>query len=69
MLRAVEWANAHRLRTFALTGFDGGKLRQIARQGLHVSVADMGMVESIHLVVFHWVLDNLYGRISGAAST
>jgi D-sedoheptulose 7-phosphate isomerase len=65
VVRAVEWANAHGLRTFGLSGFSGGKLRQIAQQGLHVPVADMGIVESIHLLVFHWVLDNLYGRIAG----
>lgn len=68
VLRAVDWANAHGLHTFALTGFDGGKLRRIAHQGLHVPVKDMGMVESIHLTVFHWVLDNLYARISETSS-
>jgi D-sedoheptulose 7-phosphate isomerase len=66
VLRAVEWAAGHGLETFALTGFDGGKLRALARQGLHVPVDDMGVVESIHLTVFHWVLDNLYARIGGA---
>jgi len=65
VLRAVEWANSHGLRTFGLTGFGGGKLRQLAQQGLHVPIDDMGIVESIHLTVFHWVLDNLYSRISG----
>jgi hypothetical protein len=29
---------------------------------------DMGIVESIHLTVFHWVLDNLYARINGLVS-
>ena len=67
ILRAVEWANGHGLSTFGLTGFDGGKLRQIANQCLHVPIADMGVVESLHLLVFHWVLDNLYARIAGSA--
>ena len=64
VLRAVEWANAHGLRTFGLTGFNGGRLRTMAQTGLHVPLDDMGIVESIHLTVFHWVLDNLYSRIS-----
>ncbi len=68
VLRAVEWANAHGLGTFGLTGFGGGKLRQISQHGLHVAIPDMGIVESIHLTVFHWVLDNLYSRISGESS-
>ena len=64
VLRAVEWANAHGLTTFGVTGFSGGKLREIAHQGLHCALDDMGMVESLHLVAFHYVLDDVYGRIN-----
>src|SRR5207344_2642808 len=53
ILRAVEWANRHELRTFGCTGFSGGKLRTLAQQGLHVPLDDMGIVESIHLAAFH----------------
>lgn len=63
VLRAVEWANRHALTTFACTGFNGGKLKQLAHYHLHVPIDDMGIVESIHLTIFHWVLDNLYARI------
>src|SRR3954454_16861265 len=59
VLRAVEWANAHDLKTFACTGFDGGKLRKLAGRCLHVPLHDMGIVESIHLTAFHWVVDDL----------
>ena len=31
---------------------------------LHVPLDDMGLVESIHLTAFHWVVDDLYRRIS-----
>ena len=65
VLRAVDWANDNGLTTFGLTGFDGGKLRRIARYGLHVPLRDMGMVESIHLTVFHWVLNDVFARING----
>ena len=64
ILLAVEWANANGIETFGMTGFDGGKLKQAQSQGLHISLCDMGMVESIHLAVFHWVLDDLYARIN-----
>jgi D-sedoheptulose 7-phosphate isomerase len=64
VLRAVEWANRHDLRTFGCTGYSGGKLRTLAQQGLHVPLDDMGVVESIHLTAFHWVVDNLHARIS-----
>lgn len=65
ILRAVEWAKANGIETFAVTGFDGGKLKQLADKSLHVRTDDMGMVESLHLVAFHYVLDNVYGRING----
>jgi D-sedoheptulose 7-phosphate isomerase len=65
VLKAVEWANAHGLKTYGCTGFDGGKLRPLAQCCLHVSLADMAIVESVHNTVFHWVTDNLFGRISG----
>lgn len=63
VLAAVKWANRHGLRTFGLTGYDGGKLRQLQQAGLHVPLDDMGMVESIHLCVFHWVLNDVHARI------
>jgi D-sedoheptulose 7-phosphate isomerase len=64
VLNAVDWANRHGLVTFGLTGYSGGKLRQMARYGLHVPLDDMGMVESIHLCLFHWVLNDVYARIN-----
>lgn len=64
ILRAVEWANRHDLVTFGCTGFTGGKLKELARRGLHVPLDDMGIVESIHLTAFHWVVDDLHRRIS-----
>ncbi len=64
VLMAVEWANGHGLKTFGCTGFSGGKLKQLAQQNLHVLLDDMGMVESIHLTAFHWVVDDLHRRLS-----
>jgi D-sedoheptulose 7-phosphate isomerase len=64
VLKAVEWANRHDLVTFGLTGYDGGQLRRIQKDGLHVPLHDMGMVESIHLCLFHWVLNDVYARIN-----
>ena len=63
ILRAVEWANRNGLSTFGCTGFGGGKLKALAKHSLHVPLDDMGIVESIHLTAFHWVVDNLHRRI------
>lgn len=64
ILRAVDWANRHGLTTFGCTGFSGGKLRTLAQQNLHVPLDDMGIVESIHLTAFHWVVDDLHRRVA-----
>jgi D-sedoheptulose 7-phosphate isomerase len=66
VLRAVEWANAHGVETFGCTGFGGGKLRSLTHKNLHVAIDDMGIVESVHLTVFHWVVDDLYRRLMTA---
>jgi D-sedoheptulose 7-phosphate isomerase len=67
ILRAVEWANAHGVPTFGCTGYSGGKLRAMAKQGLHVPIDDMGTVESIHLAAFHWVVGDLARRMKDSA--
>ena len=64
VLSAVDWANRHGLTTFGLTGYDGGKLRKMQHAGMHVPLHDMGMVESIHLALFHWVLNDVFARIN-----
>ena len=64
VLAAVDWANRHGLTTFGLTGYDGGELKRLQKTGLHVALDDMAMVESVHLAVCHWIVDDLYGRIN-----
>lgn len=64
VLRAVDWANQQGLTTFGCTGFKGGKLKTLAHHNLHVDLDDMGIVESVHLTAFHWIIDHLYKRIS-----
>lgn len=65
ILQAVDWANAHGVDTFGVTGFTGGELRTLQRDGLHLACDDMGVVESMHLLLFHWVLGEVHGRIHG----
>jgi D-sedoheptulose 7-phosphate isomerase len=64
ILKAVDWANRHGLTTFGLTGYNGGQLKQMQQHGLHVALDDMGMVESLHLAIFHWVLNDVFARIN-----
>jgi D-sedoheptulose 7-phosphate isomerase len=66
VLRAVEYAHSIGMKTIGVTGFDGGKLRGLADEGVHVPVEDMGMAEALHGVVFHLAMAQLRARLSQA---
>jgi len=65
VLAAVDWANRHGVTTFGMTGYGGGKLKQLQQTGWHVALDDMAMVESILLAACHWVVDDLASRVNG----
>lgn len=64
VLRAVEWAKQHGLKTFGITGYDGGPLLQMADANLHVRCNNMGLVEAVHSVVFHYLIEALKQRFA-----
>lgn len=64
ILNAVEWANRHGVVTWGITGYSGGKLQALAQKNLHVPLDDMGIVECVHLTAFHWILNDIHGRIN-----
>jgi D-sedoheptulose 7-phosphate isomerase len=64
VLAAVDWANRNGLVTFGMTGYNGGKLKTMQHSGIHVALDDMGMVESIHACLIHWLVDDLFGRFN-----
>ena len=64
VLRAVEYANEAGMRTFGVCGYDGGALLREAQQSLHVPSDDMGMVEAVHSIVFHYLVDVLRERFA-----
>ena len=63
IIRAIEWANAHGLISVGVTGFGGGKLREINHHSLHVPLNDMCSAESIHNVLFHYIVIELQERV------
>jgi D-sedoheptulose 7-phosphate isomerase len=66
LLEAVAFANSLGNHTIGLTGFDGGKLREICSTSLHVPTAkgDYGLVEDMHLVINHIMTSHLTKLIS-----
>ena len=66
IIKAVEWANENDLVTIGITGFNGGKLRQINKHSVHVPLDDMCTSESIHSIIFHYVILELKEKIKAA---
>lgn len=53
VVKAVEYANAHKAITIGLTGFEGGKLKSIVKQCLIVPGHSMEQIEDVHLILEH----------------
>ena len=62
VIAATAYANAHGMTTFAVTGYDGGELKRIAHRSVHVASHNMGIVEAVHSILFHYLLDHLHER-------
>lgn len=65
ILRAVEFARQHGSVTVGWTGGSGGRLKDIVDLAVVVPSADVGMIESCHLVLDHLVTSELR-RLIGA---
>lgn len=68
VVRAVSYANAAGAKTLGLCGFDGGKLRGLAQQVVWVPVDDMQLVEDVHAMFGHIVMQRLCHPNGGAAA-
>lgn len=56
VVRAARWLG---VETVGITGFDGGALASLADHVVLVPSDDMGVVESVHTVLFHFVTTTL----------
>ena len=61
LINAFEYASSAGIRTVALTAFDGGKMRKIADQGLHIPTdkKEYGPSEDLHMILDHLVSNYL----------
>lgn len=53
VLKAIEYANANDGITVGITGYDGGKLKQMAKYSVNTNVNDMQISEDIHMILDH----------------
>lgn len=52
---ACEVANAKGMEVIALTGFNGGRTRELARHAIHVDVHEYEAVEDVHQAIMHMI--------------
>ncbi len=57
LIKAFNYAKKAQIKTFAITAFDGGKLKLIADSGIHVPTGskEYGPAEDSHMVIDHLV--------------
>ena len=65
IIKAVEYAKERGNTIIGLTGYDGGKLKQMCDISLHVPVNSMQITEDIHMVFDHLMMSVLYLRMCG----
>ncbi len=61
VLNAVQFANENGARTLALTGYDGGKLKGLAKHSIWIRINDMQITEDLHLSFGHMAMQKLSG--------
>lgn len=64
VIKAIEWANSNDILTVGITGFDGGKLKQLAKYSINVSLNDMCTSEGVHSIIMHYIVLELQKKIS-----
>jgi len=53
IINAIEYANEFGSTTIGFTGFNGGKLKQIANLSFNANINDMQISEDLHIIMLH----------------
>lgn len=65
IIKAVEYAKDIGCKVIGITGFDGGRLKELADYHMDVNVNDMQITEDLHMVFDHlmfYVMNSWYGE-------
>ena len=60
VLNAVEYAKKVGSYVISLTGFDGGKLKNISDLCINANIKSMQITEDIHMIIDHMIMSILY---------
>lgn len=64
IIKAVEYAKSIDCPVIGITGFDGGKLYEMADYHLHVPIKDMQFAEDVHMIFDHMIMRVLGKRLN-----
>lgn len=65
VIRAAEYAKQQGARVVGITGYNGGRLRQLADFSLHAPVNSMQITEDIHMIFDHLMMSVFYKTMCG----
>ena len=63
VIKAIQYSNESGAKSIAFTGFDGGKLTDIAKISFIITINDMQKIEDIHLILCHMITQMLYNKL------
>lgn len=61
VIRAIQYGNEVGAETIAFVGYNGGRLKEIAKNHIHIKVNNMQIVEDMHLMLDHMMMYILSG--------
>ncbi len=65
VINAVEYAKSQGNKVIGITGFDGGKLKEMCDVSLHAPVNSMQVTEDIHMIFDHLMMSVFYKYLCG----
>lgn len=70
VLNAAEYAKERGAKVLGITGYTGGKLKEMADYKMHVDIMDMQIAEDVHMTFDHMMMKIFYnllvvGEVSG----
>lgn len=65
VINAVEYAKSCGNKIIGLTGYKGGKLKELSDISLHVDVMSMQTTEDIHMIFDHLIMSLFYRELAG----
>ena len=65
VINAVEYAKQQGNKIIGLTGFGGGKLKELSDASLHVPINSMQVTEDVHMIFDHLMMSVFYKSLAG----